>query len=73
MNLLQTHLALAPTVSGRPAGSYAWAGLGNTYYFVDPKNSIGAIISTQVLPFADPQLMQMKDEWESLVYSQIKA
>lgn len=73
MNLLQTHVSTAPTVSGRPVGSYSWAGLCNTFYFVDPINDVGAIISTQVLPFADPQLMKMKDEWESLVYSQVKA
>ncbi|UZJ50783.1 hypothetical protein CBS101457_000103 [Exobasidium rhododendri] len=72
MNLLQNHVALAPTLSGRPTGSYSWAGLGNTYYFIDPVNGVGAMISTQLLPFADPKLMEMKNEWEALIYSQVE-
>lgn len=64
---------LQQTTSGRPTGSYSWAGLCNTFYFVDPIKKIGAIISTQLLPFADPQLMKMKDEWEALIYSQLSS
>lgn len=38
-------LATAPTKSGRPTGSYAWAGLGNTFYFVsDVRMKIGNVL-----------------------------
>ena len=41
----------APT--GRPAGSIAWAGLANLYYWIDRRNSIGGYWATQIFPFAD--------------------
>lgn len=42
----------APT--GRPAGSLAWAGLANLYYWIDRKTGIGGYWATQILPFVDP-------------------
>ncbi|WP_225441896.1 serine hydrolase domain-containing protein [Pseudomonas umsongensis] len=42
----------APT--GRPAGSLAWAGLANLFYWIDRKNGIGGFWATQILPFVDP-------------------
>lgn len=41
----------APT--GRPAGSLAWAGLANLYYWIDRRNGIGGYWATQIFPFAD--------------------
>jgi methyl acetate hydrolase len=41
----------APT--GRPAGSIAWAGLANLYFWIDRRNDIAGYWATQVLPFAD--------------------
>ena len=41
----------APT--GRPAGSLAWAGLANLYYWLDRRNGLAGFWATQVLPFAD--------------------
>ena len=38
---------------GRSAGSLAWAGLANTYFWLDPKQKVTGIILTQLLPFAD--------------------
>ena len=37
----------------RSAGSLAWAGLFNTYYWLDPKRHVTGVILTQILPFAD--------------------
>ena len=42
----------APT--GRPAGSVAWAGLANLYYWIDRRNDIADYRGTQILPFVDP-------------------
>ena len=41
----------APT--GRPAGSLAWAGLANLYYWIDRRNDVAGYWATQILPFAD--------------------
>ncbi len=56
----------APT--GRPAGSLAWAGLANLYYWIDRKNGIGGFWATQILPFADPASVGFYLELESEVY-----
>jgi len=68
VNLLQCKVATAPTVSGRSAGSFGWGGLANTYFFIDPVKGIGAILGTQLLPFLDPQVAEMRDKLESLIY-----
>jgi methyl acetate hydrolase len=58
--------ATAPT--GRSAGSLAWAGLANTYFWIDPSKNIGGVILMQLLPFADPQALQTFAEFESQLY-----
>jgi len=56
----------APT--GRSAGSLAWAGLANTYFWIDPTKNIAGVILMQLLPFADPQALQTFAEFESRLY-----
>jgi methyl acetate hydrolase len=57
----------APT--GRPAGSLSWAGLANLFYWIDPKNGIGGIWATQVLPFMDEVSYGGYLDFEAAVYS----
>ena len=57
----------APT--GRSAGSLAWAGMGNCYYWLDPKRGLCGVMMTQILPFADPVVLQLFEEFETAVYS----
>jgi methyl acetate hydrolase len=54
--------------TGRPAGSLAWAGLGNTYFWIDPKNGIGGVHMAQVLPFVDPKALANFYAFEKSVY-----
>ena len=56
----------APT--GRSAGSLAWAGLANTYYWIDPTKRLTGVILTQVLPFADPTVLGLFESFERAVY-----
>jgi methyl acetate hydrolase len=49
---------------GRMAGSLTWAGLFNTYYWIDPKMRIAGVIMMQILPFADPQALKAYREFE---------
>ena len=56
----------APT--GRPAGSLAWAGLANSYYWIDPKNGIGGAYATQILPFVDKKSLPLYLNFETAVY-----
>jgi CubicO group peptidase (beta-lactamase class C family) len=52
----------------RSAGSLAWAGLFNTYYWLDPKQQVAGVLLTQILPFADPIVLRLLDDFESAVY-----
>ncbi|WP_395714314.1 serine hydrolase domain-containing protein [Reyranella sp.] len=56
----------APT--GRTAGSLAWAGLANTYYWIDQKKGVGGVYVTQILPFADVKSLPLFYAFESAVY-----
>lgn len=56
----------APT--GRPAGSLAWAGLANSYYWIDRTNGIGGYWATQIFPFADPRSVTGYLEMETAAY-----
>ncbi len=58
----------APGPNGRSAGSLAWAGLVNTYFWVDPAAGIAGLILTQSLPFADPKALSLLGALERGVY-----
>jgi methyl acetate hydrolase len=54
---------------GRSAGSLAWAGLGNTYFWIDPARGVAGVILTQLLPFADKKALALLDAFERTVYA----
>ena len=56
----------APT--GRGAGSLAWAGLANTYYWLDPTRRVTGVLATQILPFADPGVLDVFARFERAIY-----
>jgi methyl acetate hydrolase len=60
----------APT--GRPAGSLAWAGLANCYYWIDRKTGVGGYWATQIFPFADPASVGGYLDFETAVYDSLR-
>jgi methyl acetate hydrolase len=56
----------APT--GRSPGSLAWAGLANTYYWIDQQKGVGGVYITQILPFVDVKSLPLFYAFESAVY-----
>jgi len=54
---------------GRAAGSLAWAGLGNLYFWVDPARGISGVLMTQVLPFGDPAVLDLLAGFEAAIYA----
>ena len=62
-----------PVADGRSAGSLTWAGLYNTYYWIDPARRIAAVFMTQVLPFADRRTLRIYRQFESAVYATVKS
>jgi methyl acetate hydrolase len=53
---------------GRSAGSLAWAGLANTYFWIDPARDVGGVIMMQLLPFVDRNAMELFGALERGVY-----
>ena len=56
----------APT--GRSAGSLAWAGLANTYFWIDRTKQVCGVFASQVLPFFDPTAVDLFTRFETEVY-----
>jgi CubicO group peptidase (beta-lactamase class C family) len=57
-----------PAPTGRSAGSLAWAGLANTYYWIDQAKGVGGVYATQILPFADTRSLPLFHAFERAVY-----
>jgi methyl acetate hydrolase len=57
-----------PSPHGRSAGSLSWAGLANSYYWIDPTRKVGGVIATQILPFADPLVVRLYQQFERALY-----
>ena len=57
-----------PAPTGRPAGGLMWAGLANSYYWVDQLNGLAGVYLTQMFPFADSQSLPLYYEFEKAVY-----
>ena len=63
---------LDPVTGGRKAGSLTWAGLYNTYYWIDPTAGIAGVIMMQILPFADVHALSVYRHFERGIYRAIK-
>jgi len=59
------------TAEGRSAGSLAWAGLANTYYWIDPTRNVGGVILTQLFPFADNKVLELFGGFERAIYDRL--
>jgi methyl acetate hydrolase len=66
-------ITTAKTPEGRSAGSLAWAGLANTYYWIDPARDVTGVILMQVLPFADGKCLEAFAGFERSVYAGLDA
>ena len=56
-----------PVPGGRKAGSLTWAGLYNTYYWVDPATGVAGVIMMQILPFADRHALAVYRAFEHAI------
>jgi CubicO group peptidase (beta-lactamase class C family) len=56
----------APT--GRSAGSLAWAGLANTYFWIDRAKRVAGVFLSQLLPFYDRTAIDLFGKFETEVY-----
>jgi methyl acetate hydrolase len=61
----------APT--GRPAGALGWAGLANSFFWIDRQNGLGGYWATQILPFADPTSFGGYMDLETAAYASYRS
>ena len=60
-----------PAPTGRPAGGLMWAGLANSFYWIDLQNRIAGCYISQIVPFADPRTYQLFLDIETAVYADL--
>lgn len=58
-----------PVEGGRATGSLAWAGIFNTYFWIDPSRKTCAVVLMQYLPFGDDVALGVVDRLERAVYA----
>lgn len=67
------HLTLTDLPGMRSSGTADWAGVFNSYYWIDRSKGIGAVLMTQVLPFFDMPVIETLIGFEMAVYQQVGA
>jgi methyl acetate hydrolase len=58
-----------PGPNGRSAGSVSWAGLLNSYFWLDPVKQVTGALFTQILPFYDERVVALYGEFERNLYA----
>lgn len=61
-------LTLETSRTGRTAGSLSWAGMFNSYYWIDLERDVAGAFYTQVLPFLDRPVLDINREFERATY-----
>ena len=61
-----------PAPTGRSAGSLAWAGLANTYFWIDRTKRVSGVFLSQVFPFWDHTAIDLVTKFETEVYRALK-
>ncbi len=54
--------------TGRSPGSLAWAGLANTYFWIDRTRRVSGVFLSQVFPFYDHTTIDLLGKFETEVY-----
>jgi CubicO group peptidase (beta-lactamase class C family) len=60
-----------PASNMRRPGSMNWAGINNTFYWIDPQSQIGVVVLMQILPFYDDAAIKILRGVEERIYQHI--
>ena len=60
-----------PIEGRRAAGSLAWAGLFNSYFWIDSASGVCGVLLTQILPFFDREVVSLFEDFERAVYDSL--
>jgi methyl acetate hydrolase len=55
--------------NGRAPGSLAWAGIFNSYYWIDPASGLGGVFMSQLAPFGDAGALACFGALERMAYA----
>lgn len=58
-----------PSAAGRGANTLAWAGIFNTFFWIDREKQLAAVLMTQMLPGLDPGPATLLEEFDRAVYA----
>ncbi len=65
-------LNVEPLPTGRGAYSMAWAGVHNTYFWIDPERGVTAVLMMQLLPANDEAVLDTLVRYEIALYQALK-
>jgi methyl acetate hydrolase len=63
-------ISTAAVPGRRRADALCWAGLGNTYFWIDPAQGVAGVILMQLIPFADPKALALLEKFEKAIYAE---
>jgi methyl acetate hydrolase len=55
--------------TSRGRNTMVWAGIYNTYFWIDTEKQIGAVIMSQMLPGGDPAALKLVEDFDRAVYA----
>jgi len=58
-----------PLEKGRGANTISWAGIYNTFFWIDRDKNVCAVLMTQMLPFLDDGPQALVDDFDRAVYA----
>ena len=58
-----------PIEKGRGARTLSWAGLFNTFFWIDREKKVGAVVLTQMLPFLEDGPDEVVNDFDRAVYA----
>lgn len=65
-------LTMHETATGRGRNAAFWAGLPNVFWWCDREKGVAGIIATQILPFADEEVLSLGAKLESIIYADLE-
>jgi methyl acetate hydrolase len=58
-----------PSSAGRGTNTLAWAGIFNTFFWIDREKQLSAVLMTQMMPGLDPGPAKLLEEFDRAVYA----
>ena len=58
-----------PTAAGRSANTMSWAGIYNTFFWIDREKQVAAVFMTQLLPFLEPGVAKVVEDFDRADYA----